>query len=332
MLPNGPLYVDDVQQCGVRHIPNKINLLFLIMTFQKPIRFILVLLIVFGAFSLQSCGQDKVNDREIEYDNRVDIYTYHGKPFTGIGVNNRGYVKGKSGPVYLEFNYYEDGEYQKKERGISEDGDWDMDVLLSTDTNTSGSESSSSEKTEESISSERDDWESQINTESDAPAEEGHEEAPDEEGYEEGYEEAPAEEGHEEGHEEATSEEGSEEASPEEATAYQQNMDPQMIGVWRRTESYSDPVSGFSYVIQETLALHGNGTVEFSSKSAGGNGGVTGVTPGQELKGYWKTENKFLFTSDFPTGPWMNNGNYLVDAYTMMLKQSGGNKLWNRIQ
>lgn len=297
MLPNAPLYVDDLQQCGVRHISNKINLLFLIVNIQKPIKSILVLLIVFGAFLLQSCGQDKVNDREIEYDNRVDKFTYHGKPFTGIGINNRGYVKGKSGPVYLEFNYYEDGKYQKKERGISEDGDWDMDVLLSTDTYTSGSESSSSEKTEESITSERDNWESQINTESDAPAEEGHEEA-----------------------------------SPEEATAYQQNMDPQMIGVWRRTESYSDPVSGFSYVIQENLALHGNGTVEFSSKSAGGNGGVTGVTPGQELKGYWKTENKFLFTSDFPTGPWMNNGNYLVDAYTMMLKQSGGNKVWNRIQ
>lgn len=175
---------------------------------------------------------------------------------------------------------------------MTEDGDWDMDVLLSTDTNTSGSESSSSKKTEESVSSERDDWESQINTESDAPAEEVYEEAP----------------------------------------AYQLNMDPQMIGVWRRTESYSDPISGFSYVIQETLALRGDGTVEFSSKSAGGNGGVTGATPGQELKGYWKTEKKFLFTSDFPTGPWMNNGNYLVDAHTMMLKQSGGNKLWNRIQ
>ena len=121
-------------------------------------------------------------------------------------------------------------------------------------------------------------------------------------------------------------------APAEEAPAYQLNMDPQMIGVWRRTESYSDPISGFSYVIQETLTLRGDGTVEFSSKSAGGNGGVTGATPGQELKGYWKTEKKFLFTSDFPTGPWMNNGNYLVDAHTMMLKQSGGNKLWNRIQ
>jgi hypothetical protein len=115
-------------------------------------------------------------------------------------------------------------------------------------------------------------------------------------------------------------------------SASQDNMDPRMIGIWRRTESYSDPISGFSYVIEETLALHGDGTLQFSSKSAGGNGGVTGNTPGQELMGHWKTENKILFTSDYPTGPWMNNGNYLVDASTMMLKQSGGNKLWNRIQ
>jgi len=115
-------------------------------------------------------------------------------------------------------------------------------------------------------------------------------------------------------------------------SASQDNIDQGMIGVWRRTESYSDPISGFSYVIEETLALHGDGTLQFSSQSAGGNGGVTGSTPGKELKGYWKTENKILFTSDYPTGPWMNNGNYLLDAYTMMLKQSGGNKLWNRIQ
>lgn len=114
-------------------------------------------------------------------------------------------------------------------------------------------------------------------------------------------------------------------------SANQDNIDPRMIGIWRRTESYSDPISSFSYVIEETLALYGDGTVQFSSKSAGGNSGVTGSTPGQELKGYWKTENQILFTSDFPTGPWMNNGSYLVDASTMMLKQSGGNKLWNRI-
>lgn len=109
-------------------------------------------------------------------------------------------------------------------------------------------------------------------------------------------------------------------------------LDSQLIGVWRRTESFSDPISGFSYVIEETLSLFGDGTLLFRSKSAGGNGGVTGTTPGQQLNGYWKTENKALFTSDLPTGPWVNNGNYLVDPNNMMLKQSGGNKLWNRIQ
>ena len=109
-------------------------------------------------------------------------------------------------------------------------------------------------------------------------------------------------------------------------------LDSQLIGVWRRTESFSDPITGFSYVIEETLSLFGDGTLQFSSKSGGGNGGVTGTTPGQQLKGYWKTDNKALFTSDLPTGPWMNNGKYLVDPNNMMLKQSGGNKLWNRIQ
>lgn len=68
-----------------------------------------------------------------------------------------------------------------------------------------------------------------------------------------------------------------------------------MIGVWRRTEAYADPITGFLYVIEETLSLFGDGTLQFRSKSAGGNGGVTGNTPGQELMGYWKTENKVLF-------------------------------------
>ena len=112
----------------------------------------------------------------------------------------------------------------------------------------------------------------------------------------------------------------------------QVGLDSQLIGVWMRTESFSDPITGFSYVIEETLSLFGDGTLQFSSKSAGGNGGVTGTTPGQQLKGYWKTDNKALFTSDLPAGPWMNNGNYLVDPNNMMLKQSGGNKLWNRVQ
>jgi len=112
----------------------------------------------------------------------------------------------------------------------------------------------------------------------------------------------------------------------------QAGLDSQLIGVWRRTESFSDPITGFSYVIEETLSLFEDGTLQFRTKSAGGNGGVTGTTPGQQLNGYWKTENKALFTSDLPAGPWMNNGNYLVDPNNMMLKQSGGNKLWNRIQ
>lgn len=112
----------------------------------------------------------------------------------------------------------------------------------------------------------------------------------------------------------------------------QGNLDPLMIGVWRRTDSYSDAMAGFSYVIEEILLLNQDGTTIFYSKSAGGNGGVTGSTPGQELRGFWKTENNFLFTSDYSQGPWMNNGNYLVDQNNMMLKQSGGNKLWSRIQ
>lgn len=109
-------------------------------------------------------------------------------------------------------------------------------------------------------------------------------------------------------------------------------LDPLMVGVWSRTESYSDPNSGFSYVIEQRLYLNEDGSSVFYSKSAGGNNSVTGSTNGQTLQGQWKTEEKHLFTRDNENDAWMNNGAYLVDENNMMLKQAGGNKLWNRLR
>lgn len=109
-------------------------------------------------------------------------------------------------------------------------------------------------------------------------------------------------------------------------------LDPSMLGTWRRTESYSDPLGGFSYLIEQTLVLNQDGTTLFYAKSAGGTSSVSGATSGQELRGYWKTEGQQLFTRDKEQDAWMNNGSYLVDAQNMMLKQAGGNKLWIRIK
>lgn len=109
-------------------------------------------------------------------------------------------------------------------------------------------------------------------------------------------------------------------------------IDPRLVGGWRRTESHSDPVSSFSFVIEQTLVLNRDGSCVFYSKSAGGTSSVTGGTNDQELRGYWKTEGQQLFTRDHANDQWMNNGAYIVDQKNLMLKQSEGNKLWSRIQ
>lgn len=108
-------------------------------------------------------------------------------------------------------------------------------------------------------------------------------------------------------------------------------LDPLMVGVWRRTESYSDPISSFSYVMQYILYLNADGTTLLQTSSAGGTQAVTGGTPSSGITGFWKTENKGLYTRDHSQMPWTYNGEYLVDAQNMMLKQQGGNKLWERI-
>lgn len=80
------------------------------------------------------------------------------------------------------------------------------------------------------------------------------------------------------------------------------------------------------------MAINADGTVELSSKNAGGTGSVTGSSQGNVQRGYWQTANKMFYTSDTGGEPWMNIGEYLIDAQSMMIKQPSGNQLWERIR
>ncbi|MFM1877384.1 MAG: hypothetical protein RLZZ241_250 [Bacteroidota bacterium] len=113
------------------------------------------------------------------------------------------------------------------------------------------------------------------------------------------------------------------------------NRDNRLVGVWRRTESYSSSSfggDGFSMVNEWIMVLNADGSVELSSKNAGGTGSVSGSSQGQVQRGYWKTENKLFYTSDTGNAPWMNIGEYLIDSQRMMIKQPSGNQLWERIR
>jgi hypothetical protein len=121
--------------------------------------------------------------------------------------------------------------------------------------------------------------------------------------------------------------------SPSAATAG--NRDNRLVGVWRRTESYSSSSfggDGFSMVNEWIMAINADGTVELSSQNAGGTGSVSGSSQGAVQRGFWKTENKLFYTSDTGNAPWMNIGEYLIDNQNMMFKQPSGNQLWERIR
>ena len=113
------------------------------------------------------------------------------------------------------------------------------------------------------------------------------------------------------------------------------SRDGRLVGVWRRTESYSSSNfggDGFSMVNEWIMAIHADGTVELSSKNAGGTGSVSGSSQGNVERGFWQTANKMFYTSDTGGEPWMNIGEYLIDAQRLMFKQPSGNQLWERIR
>jgi hypothetical protein len=107
-------------------------------------------------------------------------------------------------------------------------------------------------------------------------------------------------------------------------------MDPAMVGIWKRTESSTDANGAFSFVVEWTLILNGDGSFIQTSKSAGGTLGVTGNSEPQIIaQGKWKTTNKVL---------WIDQGaglkpfvRYLVDSANMMfLFQDDSRQLWSR--
>ena len=111
--------------------------------------------------------------------------------------------------------------------------------------------------------------------------------------------------------------------------------DQRLVGMWRRTESHADSnvgFGGFSMVTEWTMAIHEDGRMELAVRSAGGTGSVSGQSPGQVQKGFWKAQGKHFYTSDTGNAPWMLIGEYLIDARQLMFKQQGSNQLWSRLQ
>ena len=108
-------------------------------------------------------------------------------------------------------------------------------------------------------------------------------------------------------------------------------MDDRLTGVWRRTESHSDPSYAFSYAIDYHMTINSNGTIELSTRSMGGTDTVMGETNTNTMKGFWTTQDGVFYTSDTGEEPWTFIGEYLVDQERMMFRQPQGNQLWDRI-
>lgn len=109
-------------------------------------------------------------------------------------------------------------------------------------------------------------------------------------------------------------------------------LDPVLIGVWTKTDSYTS--GDFSAASQSSVTLHPDGTYRYGpgrvigggdagsfDSDGGGAGGATGR---------WRTENRILYTQEAGTG-WMPYARYHVEDNKLLLTFGDGSReLWNR--
>ena len=83
------------------------------------------LLYLFLAITM-SCGDnyEKVEESLIKFDKKSQRYTYLDEPFTGIGFEKRRKSR-------VRLYYYQNGVYKKREQGVSNNGDINIDIMQS---------------------------------------------------------------------------------------------------------------------------------------------------------------------------------------------------------
>lgn len=109
------------------------------------------------------------------------------------------------------------------------------------------------------------------------------------------------------------------------------NLDQQLVGRWRNTETY---VSGdFSAATDTWLILNADGTFEYGHGKTGAGGAAGSVVSGRgdATTGKWRSQDKMLMYQETGSSGWETFARYYVEGDTMMLTYGNGNKkIWNR--
>lgn len=107
--------------------------------------------------------------------------------------------------------------------------------------------------------------------------------------------------------------------------------DDRLPGLWRYTESY---VSGeYSFATDYFIQFKSNGILLVTDGRTAGGGPTSSLDTGDgdTHQGWWKTENKTLYTKE-EGGQWTVYAKYYVEGNTMMFTFNNGNKqVWERL-
>lgn len=108
-------------------------------------------------------------------------------------------------------------------------------------------------------------------------------------------------------------------------------IDPNLVGLWRYTESY---VSGdFSAVTEWKMQLNADGTYLYGdgNLAGGGNAGSFNSGGGDVSRGRWKVQQGIIYIDE--GYGWSAYSGYYLEGNRLMLKfENGKNQVWHRIQ
>ncbi len=126
------------------------------------------------------------------------------------------------------------------------------------------------------------------------------------------------------------------ESAEEPSTDLGSNLDPALVGHWRRTISNSVagtlPRNNMNVATDIFCTLSGDGTFSFGGAMTGvASPGFTGTTgSADESTGQWKAEGGVLFSRTVGQEQWIPLGRYAISGSSMVLYAGGDKQLWER--
>ena len=108
-------------------------------------------------------------------------------------------------------------------------------------------------------------------------------------------------------------------------------IDPALVGHWRKTDSYTS--GDFSAASETNIALLADGTYRYGASKlyGGGDAGSFGSEGGGGAQGRWRTANRILYVFDAASGQWSAYARYYVEGNSALLTYGNGKKeVWER--